>query len=133
MSSGLCKGCLAVSYFHTAFAALASALRRFTVLFGMERRGATSLFPPDLNLTLFSFALLLPNKANFLYGISRSNDRIKPLESLVSLSSTLHNAYTRDLSTSSSRTSLLGTLVPGSLIFRQVSRLDAFSGSLFRT
>ncbi len=42
-------GRLAVSYFHTANAALSSALRCFTVLFGMGRGGTTSLWPPDIN------------------------------------------------------------------------------------
>ena len=44
-----CNGRLAVSYFHMANATLSSALRRFTVLFGMGRRGTTSLWPPDIN------------------------------------------------------------------------------------
>ncbi len=33
----------------TQVSALSSALRRFTVLFGMGRRGTTSLWPPDIN------------------------------------------------------------------------------------
>ena len=37
-------GSLAVSYFHTANAALSSALRRFTVLFGMGRGGSGGLW-----------------------------------------------------------------------------------------
>ena len=48
---GFCMGRLAVSYFHMANATLSSALRRFTVLFGMGRRGTTSLWPPDINCT----------------------------------------------------------------------------------
>ena len=35
-----------MSYFRTVYLALSSALRRFTVLFGMGRRGTTSLLPP---------------------------------------------------------------------------------------
>ena len=46
---GFAMGRLAVSYFHMANATLSSALRRFTVLFGMGRRGTTSLWPPDIN------------------------------------------------------------------------------------
>ena len=33
-----------MSYFHGKYIPLSSALRRFTVLFGMERGGATSLW-----------------------------------------------------------------------------------------
>ena len=43
---GFLIGSLAVSYFRTVYLALSSALRRFTVLFGMGRRGTTSLLPP---------------------------------------------------------------------------------------
>ena len=39
-------GSLAVSYFRTVYLALSSALRRFTVLFGMGRSGTTSLLLP---------------------------------------------------------------------------------------
>jgi hypothetical protein len=38
---------LAVTYFRAIYLALSSALRRFTVLFGMGRRGSTSLWPPS--------------------------------------------------------------------------------------
>ena len=43
---------LAVSYFRTVYLALSSALRRFTVLFGMGRSGTTSLWPPGKALIL---------------------------------------------------------------------------------
>ena len=43
---GFLIGSLVVSYFRTVYLALSSALRRFTVLFGMGRRGTTSLLPP---------------------------------------------------------------------------------------
>ncbi len=45
-------GSLAMTYFHTDNSALSSALRRFTVLFGMGRRGTTSLRSPDINFVL---------------------------------------------------------------------------------
>lgn len=59
--------------------------------------------------------------------------QVKPLGSLVLVSSTYRYAYTPSLSTSSSRTPLIGHCCQGRLILRQVSRLDAFSGYLFRT
>ena len=40
-------GRLAVTYFRAIYLALSSALKRFTVLFGMGRRGSTSLWPPS--------------------------------------------------------------------------------------
>ncbi len=47
---------LAVTYFHWKYNQLSSALKRFTVLFGMGRSGTTSVWPPgkgfDLQLTL---------------------------------------------------------------------------------
>jgi hypothetical protein len=60
--------------------------------------------------------------------------RIKPYGQLVSVSLTHYCACTPDLSTSWSRTTLQGDRSPrGYLISRRVSRLDAFSGYLFRT
>ena len=44
-----------MSYFRTVYLALSSALRRFTVLFGMGRRGTTSLWPPGKACVLFAF------------------------------------------------------------------------------
>ena len=126
VGSGLCIGRLAVSYFHTANAALSSALRRFTVLFGMGRRGTTSLWPPDINCLqtaeavfgnrcIDACALLAPSpgmpaaETGQIFRFARqslSNDRIKPHEPLVSVSFTPHSASTPDLSTSWSRTTL---------------------------
>ena len=37
---------LAVTYFRAGYTALSSARRRFTVLFGMGRRGSGALWPP---------------------------------------------------------------------------------------
>ncbi len=37
---------LAVTYFHWKYNQLSSALKRFTVLFGMGRSGTTSVWPP---------------------------------------------------------------------------------------
>jgi hypothetical protein len=68
----------------------------------------------------------IPNPASQSY-------RIKPHGQLVRLSLTHYCASTWRLSTLWSSTNLQGTYVPGSLILRQVSRLDAFSGYLFRT
>jgi hypothetical protein len=58
--------------------------------------------------------------------------RIKPHGQLVLVSSTHYCASTPSLSTSWSRTTLQGPYGPGGLILRRVSRLDAFSGYLFR-
>ena len=44
--SGLLNKCLAVTYSHTAIAALPSALLRFTSEFGMGSGGSTALLPP---------------------------------------------------------------------------------------
>ena len=57
----------------------------------------------------------------------------KPHGRLVSVSSTPCDAYTSDLSTSSSSTALQGAYAPGSLVSRFASRLDAFSGYRIRT
>ena len=43
-------GSLAMFYFHRKYNRLSSTLRRFTVLFGMGRSGATSLWSPDKTL-----------------------------------------------------------------------------------
>ena len=39
-------GSRAMSYFHWKYNQLSSALKRFTVLFGMGRSGTTSVWPP---------------------------------------------------------------------------------------
>ena len=58
---------------------------------------------------------------------------VKPLGRLVPVSSTPHGASTSGLSTWSSPRGLQGASAPGGLIFRRVSRLDAFSASPCRT
>ena len=58
---------------------------------------------------------------------------VKPLESLVLVSSTPHNAYTPSLSTSWSWTALPALKEQGNLILKGASRLDAFSGYPVRT
>ena len=58
--------------------------------------------------------------------------RIKPHEQLVSVSLTHLRFHTRPINVLVLNDSL-GDQVPGYLIFRRVSRLDAFSGYLFRT
>ena len=138
---GLVVGSLAVTYFHMANATLSSARRRFTVLFGMGRRGPTSLWPPDINWNkakearhrLVADAAVLNSSVlgNLIASCrtslghfawqSTSNDRIKPHEQLVSVSLTPHSASTPDLSTSWSRT----TLQEG-LALREVSSSGEF-------
>ena len=117
---GFAMGRLAVSYFHMANATLSSALRCFTVLFGMGRRGTTSLWPPDINWYkleeagidlkinphIFGIQLCRTTTISSLSFPSHSNDRIKPHEQLVLVSLTPHSASTPDLSTSWSRTTL---------------------------
>ena len=41
-------GSLALTYFRAVYLALSSALPRFTVLFGMGRRGSRALWAPDI-------------------------------------------------------------------------------------
>ena len=120
-------GSRAMSYFHWKYNQLSSALRRFTVLFGMGRSGTTPLWSPGQACCLvpapgphltnsfrchkasrFVFADLSFHLSNKLYGY-----RIKPYEQLVSVSLTSHNASTPDLSTSWSRTTLQGGLASG--------------------
>ena len=113
-------GSLAMSYFRTVYLALSSALRRFTVLFGMGRRGTTSLWPPGkaanplplLNNWKKSLDLSIAYKRWQAPITSRVSDtqgyRIKPHGQLVSVSSTHCCACTPDLSTLSSATTLQG-------------------------
>ena len=114
---GLLIRSLAMTYFHMNKSTLSSALRRFTILFGMERRGTTSLWSPNIKLSqikkVFIFyispgwILYLLNNS---YHPNNSNDRVKPLEQLVSVSYTCCHASTSDLSTSWSRTTLTGLM-----------------------
>ena len=109
-------GSLAVSYFRTVYLALSSALRRFTVLFGMGRRGTTSLWPPgkalySLHLTNWKKSsgpsiASLSEQAPIAHVSNTQGYRIKPHGQLVSVSSTHCCACTPDLSTLSSATTL---------------------------
>src|SRR5260221_14790580 len=51
----LLKGSLALTYFRAVYLALSSALPRFTVLFGMGRRGSRALWAPDIACRLAVF------------------------------------------------------------------------------
>ena len=130
-------GCLTMTYFHERDCSLSSARPRFTVLFGMGRGGSRALCSSDIDR-----ALPVGQGQEEVFGLCGcyikrvliQGYRIKPLGQLVRVSSTRYRACTPRLSTSWSRTTLQGGLnPPGSLILRQVSRLDAFSGYLFRT
>ena len=113
---GFSFGSLAVSYFRTVYLALSSALRRFTVLFGMGRRGTTSLWPPgkalySLHLTNWKKSsgpsiASLSEQAPMAHVVNTQGYRIKPHGQLVSVSSTHCCACTPDLSTLSSATTL---------------------------
>src|SRR5258706_7207694 len=114
--------------------AISSARRRFTVLFGMGRGGANALWSPGilewegrywiLYCTVFMACLAMARDAQ--------GYRVKPHGQLVLVSARVapltHPAYQRR----SLRRPFRGIKSPGDLIFRQVSRLDAFSGYLFR-
>ena len=50
------RGSLALTYFRAVYLALSSALPRFTVLFGMGRRGSRALWAPDIACRLVDFA-----------------------------------------------------------------------------
>ena len=120
---------LTMSYFHGKYIPLSSALRRFTVLFGMGRSGTTSLWssgkegrPVDSRGAAIKRSNLEEASAQFSAGcaiqtsISRTRQhgyRIKPHEQLVPVSLTPHSASTPGLSTSWSRTTLQGDQVPG--------------------
>ncbi len=136
---------------------LPSALRHFTSEFGMGSGGTTALLPPNKFFSIYPvlFRCLTvcsptsvantprpsvkfdqiqsQNKLKFSLSKHLRCCQVKPLGSLVLVSSTYRYAYTPSLSTSSSRTPLIGHYCQGRLILRQVSRLDAFSGYLFRT
>src|SRR3979490_1066552 len=49
-------GSLALTYFRAVYLALSSALPRFTVLFGMGRRGSRALWAPDIACRLVDLA-----------------------------------------------------------------------------
>ena len=50
---------LAVTYFHWKYNQLSSALKRFTVLFGMGRSGTTSVWPPGKGFDLQPLGLFV--------------------------------------------------------------------------
>jgi hypothetical protein len=108
---GRFRGSLAVSYFRAVYPALSSALRRFTVLFGMGRGGAASLWPPG-NSGRSKWGIDDTLRALAALGVPQGY-RIKPHGQLVRVSSTHYCAYTPRLSTSWSRTTLQGDQVPG--------------------
>ena len=100
-------------YFHRKYNRLSSTLRRFTVLFGMGRSGATSLWSPDKTLNFVrnrnEAGCVCPSISKFSpTGEKLHGYRIKLHEQLVLVSSTPHSAYTPNLSTSWSRTTLQG-------------------------
>ena len=121
---------------------LSSALKRFTVLFGMGRSGSTSLWSSGMTCRQqegpasqsgkrsYRFQLL-DRIAHFARGCDRTTQsssadflqsyRVKPHGQLVLVSLTCHHASTPSLSTSWSRTTLQGDLVP-----REISSLGEF-------
>jgi hypothetical protein len=139
----LVVGSLTMTYFRMQRSTLSSARLRFTALFGMGRGGTRVLWSSE---NLLGLAVWVDTLASWPHAgrsdglhdcIASWNNsqsyRIKPHGQLVRLSLTHYCASTWRLSTLWSSTNLQGTYVPGSLILRQVSRLDAFSGYLFRT
>lgn len=114
------------TYFRKKYNSLSSAWRRFTALFGMGRSGSTLLWPPGFNLfcilrcseILINLdehlsSALLTLLATTNVGFKLHGYRIKPHEQLVSVSSMPYSTYTPDLSTSWSRTTLLGGFTSG--------------------
>ena len=100
-------------YFHRKYNRLSSTLRRFTVLFGMGRSGATSLWSPDKTLNFVrnrneAGCVAHRFRSSLRHGEKLHGYRIKLHEQLVLVSSTPHSAYTPNLSTSWSRTTLQG-------------------------
>ena len=103
---------------------LSSALSRFTVLFGMGRGGAKTLWPPNEEGSVVRLGMLPgleSSKWLCILGLIDSSSfsnhdvrdyRIKPHGQLVSVSLTHYCASTPDLSTSWSRTNLQRDQVP---------------------
>ena len=102
-----------MSYFHWKYNQLSSAQKCFTVLFGMGRRGSTTLWSPG-NLKSFENETKLRSDSSSTHQVPADISeklhgyRIKLHEQLVLVSSTPHSAYTPSLSTSWSRTTLQG-------------------------
>ena len=146
-------GILTMTYFRAVYPALSSARRRFTVLFGMGRRGSSALCSSGIRLRVASARTTRPRLAARHFGRSVGRDRtlrhassrasrkaarawgyrIKPHGQLVPVSSRPHSPSTPGLSTGWSIPTLQGGYPPGHLISRRASRLDAFSGYRFRT
>ena len=87
----LVRGSLALTYFRAVYLALSSALPRFTVLFGMGRRGSRALWAPDIACRLVDLATKPIRKKRV--GIALKRDlgvsqgyRVKPHGQLVPVS-----------------------------------------------
>ena len=57
-----------MTYFRTGYTALSSALRRFTVLFGMGRSGSSALLPPGNSVDRDAPV----GRTSVLFGLQRS-------------------------------------------------------------
>ncbi len=109
---------LTMSYFHWKYNQLSSAIRCFTVLFGMGRSGTTSLWSSGKGFAARAANSLLGQKQSWavIHWLRNSLDdiqskklhgyRIKLHEQLVMVSWVPHSTYTPILSTSWSRTTL---------------------------
>ena len=69
-------GSLALTYFRAVYLALSSALPRFTVLFGMGRRGSRALWAPDIarSFTARRMAAMKPVRRKKRVGIALKRD-----------------------------------------------------------
>lgn len=114
---------------HTVTRAVPSALKDFTSVFGMGTGVAPSLLLPKIQKKYQPVEQLLNNDMMRQANVKL---RVKPHDQLVLLDSTRCRASICSLSTSSSSTGLWGQ-VPGVLILRLASHLDAFSGYPIRT
>ena len=109
---------LTMSYFHWKYNQLSSAIRCFTVLFGMGRSGTTSLWSSGKGFAARAANSSLGQKQSWavIHWLRNSLDdiqskklhgyRIKLHEQLVMVSWVPHSTYTPILSTSWSRTTL---------------------------
>jgi hypothetical protein len=128
LSTGPFRGTLTMTYFRAVYPALSSARRRFTVLFGMGRRGTNALWSseklgggrhaaPPSGMVLgcvfnsgrsLDCLIVRATEQSRLEPQRACGYRIKPHGQLVRLSSTHYCASTWRLSTSWSRTTLQG-------------------------
>src|SRR3970282_703648 len=103
--------------FACANGTLSSAQTRFTVLFGMGRRGSRLLWPPHRRLkkgrATSHSQLRIQDRARRDITADAHGDRVKPHGQLVRVSSRPHGPCTSRLSTSWSRTTLQGGRAPG--------------------